>query len=199
MIVCITGIDGAGKTTLVSNLSTWLNDQDVPAQSVKIALFHNSAYQHYRETISWAKDIAPQTEQAVRATLIALETCKVVREQVIPAHEQDIVVLCDRYIEGSACYLKARQIPNSIFNDLTRSLPQPALRFLLDLPINISIERLRALNEHPNPDQILFLKRMQKILQEWACMTNATILNALLPETELVELVGHQILGTRTT
>lgn len=197
MLVCVTGIDGAGKSTITAGLVDWIAARGLAVRSVKISLFDNPAYNRYRQTLAWMKQSQPEIEKVLRAALVTLETCRTIREETVSALEAGEIVICDRYIEASACYLKARDLPEKEFIAVSEQLPVPDLAVLLDLPVADSVRRLTALGEHPEPKQVSFLARMHRLLMTWASNAGAIILDACLPPEELITVIGQRILAAR--
>jgi dTMP kinase len=194
MLVAIAGIDGAGKSTLTNGLVDWLTQRGLMAGSFKADLFHNQAYERYRETLIWLRQLVPEIERDLRAALIVLEACRGIRTEIAAALQEGAIVICDRYLEGNFAYLQARNLPEHILHALSAHLPAPDLSIFLDISVETSVQRLRACGEYPNPDQIAFYQRVSSLYQTWSRTSGALVLDACLPPHELVETAGRRII-----
>jgi dTMP kinase len=193
MLVAIAGIDGAGKSTLTAGLVNWLARRGRAVRSFKANLFHNSAYEHYRDTLDWLKQAQLDIEGELRSALITLEACHGIRAEIVPALQAGHIVICDRYIEGNSVYLRARNLPDQLLRTMSEQLPVANMSILLEVPVTESVRRLRAGGEQPTPEQIELFQRAAELYKAWADHIGALILDARLPADELVEHVGQMI------
>jgi dTMP kinase len=193
MLVAIAGVDGAGKSTLTAGLVKWLTQRGRTTRSFKANLFHNSAYEHYRDILDWLKPIQPDLEGALRSALITLEAGRGVRTEIVPALQAGHIVICDRYIEGNSVYLRARSLPDQLLRTMSEQLPVADMSIFLDIPVTESVRRLRAGGEYPTPEQVELFQRAAELYKAWAYHIGALILDACLPADQLVEQVGQLI------
>ena len=190
MLVAVGGIDGAGKTTLVANVGAALGARQLSVAQVKVALFANRAFQRYKPTLKWVQATNQPAGGWLRAALVVAETLHVIQEEVVPALATHDVVICDRYLEGTACYLEARRLPGiEYLQALAATCPVPDLAILLDVPLETACRRLVNLGEEPSPDQVVFLQTMQDLLHSWARNSGAVVLNGRKSIDELTDVV----------
>ncbi|MEJ5997392.1 dTMP kinase [Corynebacterium sp. H130] len=141
MIICIEGIDGAGKNTLATALAEHITverlafpryDESIHAQLALRALRHQMG-----DLIDSAYGMA---------TLFALDRHGAV-DKLRAAAQGDNILLLDRYVASNAAYSWARTQDESIvawvenleFESL--GLPRPDLQILLDTPVEVAAER----------------------------------------------------------
>lgn len=194
MLICITGIDGVGKTTLTESLVSWLVTHGLPALSVKLFLFRNPAYQRYQETLYAIKQIETNVEKKLRSVYVALETYHTIKNEVVPALAANQIVVCDRYLEGSLGYLRVRGLDEKLLLTLSHHLPKPDVVFFLDLPVEKSIARVIERDGDIKPELIPFMEATYHLLLQWAIEENANILNASLPIELLTQEMGRLLL-----
>lgn len=189
----IAGLDGAGKSTLAAALRERLAGRGLRCSVHKVPLFGNPAYERYRGTMDRMMTAAPEAARAARGALILLETVRFVEEDVLPAVERDDVVICDRYVESTRCYLLARRLIAPGVDRVTAALPAPDLAFLLDLPVADSLRRLEALGEPTSVDKQEFLERMHELLRAWAERSGAAPVDARAPAGDVLLVVSGAV------
>lgn len=194
LLVCVAGIDGAGKTTAVTNVVHWLAARGIRAHGAKLPLVSNPAFLRYKNILRWVKTEAPDDERELRAALITLETCRWVHEEIAPALEDNEIVVCDRFIEGAHSYLRARGLPSRILDVVRETFPAPDMNFLLDVSLEESTRRRAALGELTGNEQAAFLRRVGDLLDDWARVSGATRLDAVRPAAELAAAIGEAAL-----
>ncbi|MEJ5928392.1 dTMP kinase [Corynebacterium sp. H128] len=146
MIICIEGIDGAGKNTLARALTARIDAEQL-------------AFPRYEESIhaqlaarALRGEMGDLTNSAyAMATLFALDRAGVVDKLRAAASDRKVLLL-DRYVASNAAYSVARTREQSMATwiaDLefgTLGLPKPDLQILLATPVAVASERaeLRA-------------------------------------------------------
>ncbi len=71
-----------------------------------------------------------------------------VQQVILPALKQGRVVICDRYMHSSAAYQGARGLdPELVLKKNVSFAPIPDIVFLLDVSIDIALERIRHARE----------------------------------------------------
>lgn len=147
------GIDGCGKSTLISELASWLDQSQIPylltrepggtrlGENIRDLLLDPS----YR-------DMNQQTE----VLLYTASRAQLAAEVVLPALNEGVWVLTDRYIDATLAYqgygrgLDLRPL-RGIQEWATNSL-WPDRTILLDCEVRIAFERLR--DREGEPDRI---------------------------------------------
>ena len=87
--------------------------------------------------------ILPETE----LLLFAASRAQLVRESIAPALAEGQIVMCDRFLDSTTVYqgVARRLDPNDVaaINQFAAGPRRPDLTFLLDLPTDAALERLR--------------------------------------------------------
>ena len=139
VLVVFEGIDGAGKTTQATLLASRLRAAGVRVVSTKEP---TSGVHGARLRASAATGrLAPAEElaafEADRREHVALV--------IAPSLAEGAVVLVDRYYFSTAAYQGARGFdPDDIMARNETFAPQPDLLVLLDIPLRVAMQRIRA-------------------------------------------------------
>ncbi|MBN3554054.1 hypothetical protein JYA63_07260 [Fictibacillus nanhaiensis] len=142
ILIAFEGISACGKSTQINYISKYLNDNE------------------YKFTkTSWNSDevISPLIGQAKKNKLFTPITWSILHatdfsrryfEEILPALEENRVVLADRYYPTAYTRDTYRGIPANYVQNLYSFARKPDIIFFLDLPPEKSIER--RLKRHPN-------------------------------------------------
>jgi dTMP kinase len=195
LLVAVTGVDGAGKTTAVGGVVQMLREAGRSAVPLKIPLFDNVAFQRYRPVIGVLAARHPEARAAAAASMILLETVRFVHEDVEPALQGHEVVVLDRYVESTRCYLDERSLPAQHFDAVVTDLPAADLHVHLHLDVEVAIARLRGLGEPVDTDKARFLTGMNRRLQEVAERSGAIIIDATRPRRVVSREVAAAVLA----
>jgi len=143
-LITFEGVEGAGKTTLAQHLAEWLQ-----AQGVSVRLTREpggSALGAYLRPILLHEPLDAWTELFLFLADRRQHTLQV----ILPAREQGVWVLCDRYADSTLVYqgygrgldiTLIRRLNALATGDLT-----PDLTVLLDLPVEDALARADAPN-----------------------------------------------------
>jgi dTMP kinase len=144
--ITLEGPEGSGKTTAARHLASWLRSRDVP-----VVLTHEPGGTPLGEEIrrivlhmrGMSDDLDPRADALLYAAGRAQHVARVIR----PALERGDCVVCARYLDSSLAYQGA-----GYGNDMTelRRLQdfatfglRPDLTLLLDVPVEVGLERTR--------------------------------------------------------
>jgi dTMP kinase len=138
------GIEGAGKTTQLRLVQEYLEKRGFLLQVVREP-GGTWMGDRIRELLLYSQetDIHPKTE----ILLYAASRAQLVAEVIRPALKQKQLVLCDRYIDSSIAYQgygAEGHLQDVIqINQIATGGLMPHRTYLLDLPLELSQERLR--------------------------------------------------------
>lgn len=129
------GIDGSGKTTQAKMLADRL-----AARGVRV-LF--TAEPSDGPVGVFIKSLKIRAQPEEEARLFTEDRRDHLRRTIIPALEQGITVICDRYVYSSAAYQGARGIdPESILAENRAFALQADITFLLEVGVELAMERI---------------------------------------------------------
>lgn len=151
MIVALEGIDGAGKSEQCMRLANVLHAVTMPCPTndrltYRLIRGHLACYWSAQpavgsEGVSLGEDeVALLNAQVFQALMIANRASMVgaIATQALQQH-----VVLDRYWPSGYAYGSAGGMDGSMLISVSACLPQPDIFLLLDLPVEVALERLR--------------------------------------------------------
>jgi dTMP kinase len=139
LLIVFEGIDGSGKTSLSKLLLSYLKKKEVD-----VIWFREPA------DSQWGKKIRELAEQK-ESIPVAEELDYFIKDRqwnvtnnILPALEQNKIVVLDRYYFSTACYQGARGLDMAeIIKRNTAFAPQPDCTFIIDVDVDTALERIR--------------------------------------------------------
>jgi dTMP kinase len=141
-LITFEGIEGSGKSTQIKLVAEYFVEKNVPiivtqepsgtdiGRKIGSILFNSEHYYMCAETEMF---------------LFCAARAQHVREKILPALEQNKVVLCDRFSDATYAYQGAGRGLDSEFirliNDYSALYLKPDLTLLFDLPVEIGLQR----------------------------------------------------------
>jgi dTMP kinase len=154
LMISFEGSEGCGKTTQIHRLETHLQDagynvvttREPGGTDVGEEIRHLLKYSHQ------GNEIFPETE----LLLFAAARAQLVRQVILPSIKDGRIILCDRFLDSTTVYQGiARQMsddPIQMINDFAIGDIMPDLTFILDVPEEVSMKRVRERHSGP-PDR----------------------------------------------
>jgi dTMP kinase len=146
LFITLEGIEGSGKSTQISHLAQALIQAGHRILQTREpgGTATAEAIRHILLTASSHEPVAPQTE----ALLILAARCQHVTHRILPALQQGVVVLCDRFSDSTFAYQGfARGLDLQWLraaNEIATGGLTPDLTLVFDLPVSIGLARRRA-------------------------------------------------------
>ena len=163
MFITFEGGEGSGKTTLIQALMTWLGEANIDALSTREpggSVIAEKIRQIILDLDN--KGIKAKTE----ALLFAASRIQHLEETVIPALNQNKVVLCDRYIDSSLAYQGyARGLGfNAVLKINTFALEHmPNITFYIDQDPKVGLSRIQSrINNRLDLEQLEFHNQVRQ-------------------------------------
>ncbi|MBR1617168.1 dTMP kinase [bacterium] len=138
VLICVEGIDGAGKTTQLELLKDWLKSKDI---DVILTQWNSS------ELISATTKKAKKKDSLSGRTFSLLHAVDFADRQertIKPALKAGFVVLADRYVYTAFARDVARNVDFEWVRNMYSFAIKPDITFYLDLSPRISLERICA-------------------------------------------------------
>jgi dTMP kinase len=135
LFIVFEGIDGAGCTTQITRIKAFLEQLDYPVKQLAqpssgtIGLL-------LRQWLRQQTVISPDTS----ALLFAADRAEQLHTAIIPALNNQTIVLCDRYIWSSIAY-QGLDLPMTFIESINSRFPPADLTFYLDLSVEIAAQR----------------------------------------------------------
>ena len=143
MFIVFEGVDGAGKTTQLTQLVRWLEQRDISVMTCKDP-GSTALGEQLRSILLDSAD----TPISMRTEMMMFTTARtqLVDEIVRPALAAGKTVVLDRYIYSTIVYQgHAGNLPTDEIrqvNDIATGGLKPDLTFVIDLPVSVSMQRL---------------------------------------------------------
>ncbi|UCF44722.1 MAG: dTMP kinase [Candidatus Bathyarchaeota archaeon] len=151
--ICIEGLDGSGKTTQAKLLTQKLRKSHKavytaePSQG-KIGTFIRRSYLYGEQRLS----------SIIEALLFAADRIEHVEAEVLPALNQEKLVISDRYLYSSLAYQGAAGLSLEWIEKINEHALRPDLAILIDVDPKTAIHRLK-----PNKSVMENMETQQKV------------------------------------
>ncbi len=175
LFISFEGIDGCGKTTQTKLLANYLHDNNTPhiltrepggeplaekLRSLMLGEGKSSKDDNYLEDDNF-------WEEESEILLFLAARIQHVRRVINPALAQRKIVICDRFMDSSRIYQGVAKGLGIEFYDILHRLVlgnfQPHITFLLDIPAEIGLNRVRGRNESQDYFESMGLDFHQKL------------------------------------
>ena len=161
LFVVVEGIDGTGKSTLVSNLYRILRKNEVDVL-VTFEPTRGKWGSELRQSFTGSERMGPEEE----LSLFVKDRKEHLKDTVLPALKAGRVVLCDRYYFSTMAYQGARGLDPAKIKEKNRIFAlKPDICLLLELPPEKAVERITAGRKETvnNFEGLDYLKRVSRI------------------------------------
>ncbi|SFJ34937.1 dTMP kinase [Thermoflavimicrobium dichotomicum] len=143
LFVSLEGPEGAGKSTQIALIRNLLQEKQIPFMIVREP--GGTRIGDLIRNILLNPELTEMT-QRTEMLLYAASRAQLVEQKIIPALRQGQMVLCDRYVDSSIVYqsIGAKWDLDEVIaiNDIATGCLKPDRTYLLDLPVEISQQRL---------------------------------------------------------
>jgi len=144
LFIVFEGIDGVGKTTQTAKLVDWLDERGYDVDTTK----WNSS-KLLAKTIKKAKKKKLLTP-VMYSILHAADMITRYEQDVVPALENNGIIVMDRYIYTSYVRDKVRGVDTKLLNYIYAGMREPDLIFYCRAPVRLAFERLMKDKGVPN-------------------------------------------------
>ena len=158
--ICFEGIDGSGKSTQAALLASAMKARGIDC--VSLAEPSDGAYGlEIRKMLS--KDSLPAVERQVE--LFILDRADDAQRNIIPALSTGKTVIIDRYHFSNAAYQGAMGLDSAFILEENRkhSFPEPDIVFLIDIPPEEALERVKSRSQTDIFEKKEFLTKVRNI------------------------------------
>ena len=202
MFVTFEGIEGAGKTTQVRLLHEYLAQTTIPFIFTREPGGTPLGEKLRELLIDPLGQMSPEAE----TLLLSASRAELVDKVIEPALEEGRIVVCDRFWDATLAYQGyGRELPLETLMQITmfaaRNLA-PDLTFLLDIPLQVSAERMR--DRKRSADRMEREKRQfhERVAEGYRRLAAADpqriiMLDGTQPEEELAARVREVVLSRR--
>lgn len=161
IFIVLEGIEGSGKSLQLKQLSVYLSEKGT-SPLITWEPGGTSAGRKIRNLLLFGPSLAPETE----LLLYLSDRAQHVKEVITPALQEGKIVICDRYYPSTLAYqgygrgLKVQEIIR--MNLWATGGLEPHLIILIDLPIELALERIQGRNlDRLEKEEIAFHRRVR--------------------------------------
>ena len=185
--VAIEGIDGSGKSTIISHLAGILPRV--------YATREPSGGPIGRLIKEWALR-GGSSDPHVDALLFAADRIEHYRREVKPKLMEGFLVVTERCVESSIAYQGAAGVPIDFIKYINSLVPRPDLTVILDVDPQIAIARIARRGEVEKYEHVPFLRRVREIYLRRAAEEGYPVVDASRPPEAVAREVA-EIIKTR--
>jgi dTMP kinase len=172
--ITLEGPEGSGKTTAARHLAAWLGDRGVAT-----VLTHEPGGtplgDEIRRIVLHARDMSDDLDPRADALLFAAGRAQHVARVIRPALERGEWVVCARYIDSSLAYQGAGYGNDMAdlrrLQDFATAGLRPDLTLLLDVPVEVGLERTRRRaewNRFEDTEEVAFFEAVRNAYLRFA-------------------------------
>jgi dTMP kinase len=172
--ITLEGPEGSGKTTAARHLAVWLRERGVTT-----VLTHEPGGtplgDEIRRIVLHARDMSDDLDPRADALLFAAGRAQHVARVIVPALERGDWVVCARYIDSSLAYQGAGygndMAELRALQDFATGGLRPDLTLLLDVPVEVGLERTRRRaewNRFEDTEEITFFQAVREAYLRFA-------------------------------
>lgn len=182
LYVAFEGIDGSGKTTQVEKLVERLEAMNVDVVSVREPWLDAS------KEILYNYRMDPDAE----VYIFAADRIILQREIVLPALRGDKVVVSDRSFYASLAYQSSLGASQEFIWAANRWIKLPDIVFLLDLPVEKALERIKGREALTKYERIEFLEHVRRKFLKIASEVNESRF-IVIDATRDIEKIAEEV------
>ena len=180
--VAIEGIDGSGKSTVISLLAEMLPGV--------YATREPSGGPIGKLIKEWALR-GGSSDPHVDALLFAADRFEHYRREVKPKLMEGFLVVTERYVESSIAYQGAAGVPIDFIVYINSLVPKPDLTVILDVDPQIAVERISRRGGAEKFEHVAFLRRVREIYLWRAAEEGYPVVDASRPPEAVAKEVAE--------
>jgi dTMP kinase len=154
------GIDGCGKGTMLSLAAKWLFSLEFDNVLLTREPTYSGAGKQIRKILK--SDQEPLTKAKLMLSLYVEDRKEHLEKVIKPALRLNSIILCDRYKYSTMCYQHAQGIPMEKIIALHRNMLIPDLVLILDVDVDIALERLSLKGSKEKFEKRAFLEEIRE-------------------------------------
>lgn|GEM_PF-147786 len=152
LYIALEGIDGCGKTTQASLLHGYLSNKGYSVIVVR------------EPWVPAIKEILYKYNLDVEAEVYLFAADRIIlqKEVIIPALSEGKIVVSDRTFYASIAYQSSRGADQGFIRKINKSVKPPDVVFLLDIPVEQAIERLKNRSSLTRFEDPVFMSKVRE-------------------------------------
>ncbi|MFC1769077.1 dTMP kinase [Nanoarchaeota archaeon] len=165
LFVVLDGLDGCGKGEMIERLHNYLYKK---SRKYRVLTTREPTYGKYgreiRKLLREEKD--PKANSKKFLELFTLDRRNHLEKTIIPFLEQDDgtlnIVLCDRYYYSTIAFQQTQGISEKEVIDANKDFRKPDVTFILDVPAEISLDRVSNRGTKEKFEELEFQKELRE-------------------------------------
>lgn len=160
-IICLTGLDGCGKSTQAELLCRWLEDKGVLYKHIRMQDIDVPSKIILKKSLMYIRknNIIAQSD-IMETIMIAFRTAYIFQHIIMPCLNNGTLVLLERYIESDKLYMTKKKMELYHYNQIIKSYIEPAIcNIYIKVPVDICFSRVLQrgnISEHENLNDLKF-------------------------------------------
>ena len=197
LLLTLEGIEGSGKSTQAQRLKALLDSREVPAVLTREPGGSPLAERIREMVLTPGKEpLAPESE----LLLFLAARAQHVRQVIGPALDRGEAVVCDRFTDATLAYQGGgRSLSDELLrklNDWATGTISPTRTYLLDVPVEVGLERAKGRRAKHAPDRfesegVAFFEAVRQRYLKLALEEPERFV--VLRGTDPEEVIAHQI------
>jgi dTMP kinase len=149
MFIALEGTDGSGLSTQTERLAAWFRANDAPVHATKepsggpAGVLARLALAHRLGQTRGEGDMFHPLDESTMALLFAADRMDHLAAEVLPRLEAGVSVVCDRYLLSTYAY-QGLGLDLAWLRAVNARARVPDLTIVVDVPVEVSVERMRA-------------------------------------------------------
>jgi len=140
LLATFSGIDGSGKSTLISAVAERLRQRGLEVETVQLVARHTPFFDRLEALI-------PEITWQSFCDIVAFERYRAACDRITELQSRFDVLLFDRYLYSDYAYAEAHNCELRLIKLLMERAPAPDLSLLCDVPVEVAMSRLRLRDE----------------------------------------------------
>ncbi|MAG18326.1 MAG: dTMP kinase [Candidatus Diapherotrites archaeon] len=138
------GIDGSGKGTVISEIKKFIIKKGIPENQIIVTAEPTGGFygKKVRELLN--THVNPDVNAQQFLDLYVADREEHLRKEIVPALKEGKIILCDRFKYSTFVYQLLQGIELEKINELHRGMLIPDLVFILDLPVDVALQRIES-------------------------------------------------------
>ncbi|HIH09257.1 MAG TPA: dTMP kinase [Candidatus Diapherotrites archaeon] len=144
LFVVFDGVDGAGKGTAICEVEKFLLEKGISQNRILPTAEPGGGFYGKKLRELLRSKVDPSVNALQFLDLYVADRLEHVEKVISPALAEGKIILCDRYKYSTFVYQRLQGIPLGKIRELHKGLPAPDIAFILDVPVDIALERIGA-------------------------------------------------------
>ena len=158
-MVCLTGMDGCGKSTQMEYLITWLAEVGIDYEYIRFQDVIVPQNKIIKSAIKYIKENHLEANDSIfESVYLGYKTRYLMEEILRPLLSTKKIVFVERYVESGFLFLKNRNLNNMYYKDIVDGYYYPQISIYLSVPAKCCYERILNRGKTAQHENFEYLK-----------------------------------------